>query len=168
MLFRSCINPCYIPLAKKHLEGKVAICTVIGFPLGANSCESKVFEAKNAITLGAQEVDMVINIGFVKSGNFAAVEDEIREIKNAVGDKILKVIIETCLLTDEEKVKMCHVVEAAGADFIKTSTGFSKAGATPEDIALFYRELCGRIKIKAAGGIKTREDMENFLSLGEI
>lgn len=161
-----CINPCYIPLAKEYLADRVAICTVIGFPLGANTTENKIAEAKNAIALGAVEVDMVANIGFIKSGEFALVEEEIRRIKEAVGNKILKVIIETCLLTDEEKVKMCHVVEAAGADFIKTSTGFSKAGATPEDIALFYREIGGRVKIKAAGGIKSREDMERFVSLG--
>jgi len=161
-----CINPCYIPYAKEVLKGRVPICTVIGFPLGAMTTAAKVFEAKNAIELGAEEVDMVINIGALKDKRYDYVEDEIRQIKEAVGDHILKVIIETCLLTDEEKAVMCRIVADAGADYIKTSTGFSTGGATYDDIALFAKETNGRIKIKAAGGIRTYEDMEKFLELG--
>lgn len=161
-----CINPRYIPLAVSILGDKIPVCTVIGFPLGAMSLEAKVFEAKDAVAKGAKEIDMVISVGDVKDGKFDAIEAEIKSVKNAVGNLILKVIIETCLLTDDEKRRLCHVVTDAGADYIKTSTGFSTGGATPHDIKLFASELNGRIKIKAAGGIKTREDMELFLNLG--
>ncbi|HWP51926.1 MAG TPA: deoxyribose-phosphate aldolase [Clostridia bacterium] len=161
-----CINPRYVPLAVSVLEGKIPICTVIGFPLGAMTTEAKVFEAKDAVLKGADEIDMVIAIGDLKDKKFEAIEDEIRTVKSAIGNRILKVIIETCLLTEEEKRSMCHIVERAGADYIKTSTGFSSGGATAADIALFAKETQGRIKIKAAGGIKTCDDMLTFLSLG--
>lgn len=161
-----CINPRYIPLAVSILQGKIPVCTVIGFPLGAMTTEAKVLEAHDAITKGADEIDMVISIGDLKDKKLKAIEAEIRAVKEAVGNHILKVIVETCLLTDEEKRLMCHVVEKAGADYIKTSTGFSWDGATKADIALFAQETQGRIKIKAAGGIKTYNDMLTFLSLG--
>jgi deoxyribose-phosphate aldolase len=161
-----CINPTYVKQAAEYLKGKIAVCTVIGFPLGANTTEIKVSEAKDAIVNGASEIDMVINIGHLKSGETKYVEDEIRSIKQAIGDRILKVIIETCLLTQSEKETMCELVVNAGADYIKTSTGFSTAGATFEDVELFARCLKGRAKIKAAGGIRSVEDMEKFIALG--
>ncbi len=162
-----CINPGFIKTAKKALGGSgVKVCTVIGFPLGAMTTEAKVFEAKDAVSKGADEVDMVINISRAKDGRFDYVEDEIRQIKKAVGDKILKVIIEACLLTDDEKVAMCHRVCSAGADYIKTSTGFSTGGATFHDVELFAKHCRGKCRIKAAGGIRTREDMEKFIELG--
>lgn len=161
-----CINPSYVKQAVEYLQGKVPVCTVIGFPLGATPTEVKVFEAKNAIENGAKEVDMVINIGALKSGNVELVKEEIAQIKKAVGNNILKVIIETCLLTQQEKETMCDVVCEAGADYIKTSTGFSTSGATFEDIELFNRCVKGRCKIKAAGGIRSKEDMEKFIALG--
>ena len=161
-----CINPKFIPLAVSVLGDKIPVCTVIGFPLGAMTLEAKVFEARDAIAKGAREIDMVISIGDVKDGKFDNVKAEIAAVKNAIGNHILKVIIETCLLTDDEKRRLCHIVEEAGADYIKTSTGFSTGGATPHDIELFTKEIGGKIKIKAAGGIKTREDMELFLKLG--
>lgn len=161
-----CIHPRYIPLAASILQGKIAICTVIGFPLGAMTTEAKVFETTDAIAKGADEIDMVISIGDALEGKFDEIEQEIRAVKAACGKRILKVIIETCLLNDAQKAKLCHVVEAAGADYIKTSTGFSTGGATFADIALFARETQGRIKIKAAGGIKSCEDMQKFLDLG--
>lgn len=161
-----CINPCYIEYAVGILEDKIPVCTVIGFPLGAMTTEAKVFEAKDAVEKGAKEVDMVINIGKAKDGDFAYIENEIRQIKQAVGDHVLKVIIETCLLTDEEKIRLCHRVVNAGADFIKTSTGFSTGGATFHDVELFAENCKGGCKIKAAGGIRTREDMEKFIALG--
>ncbi|MBP1556450.1 MAG: deoxyribose-phosphate aldolase [Oscillospiraceae bacterium] len=166
-----CINPRFIPLAVSILGDRVPVCTVIGFPLGAMSTAAKVFEAKNAVEMGAKEVDMVVSIGDVKAGDFDAVTKEIAAIKEAVGDNILKVIIETCLLTDDEKRKLCHCVADAGAEYIKTSTGFSTAGANEHDIALFAEEINGseingKIKIKAAGGIKSVDDMNNFLALG--
>lgn len=161
-----CINPSYVKQAVEYLQGKVPVCTVIGFPLGATSTEVKVFEAKNAIENGAKEVDMVINIGALKSGNIELVKEEIAQIKKAIGSNILKVIIETCLLTQQEKEIMCDVVCEAGADYIKTSTGFSTSGATFEDIELFNRCVKGRCKIKAAGGIRSKEDMEKFIELG--
>ncbi len=161
-----CINPAYIEYAKEIMGNKIPICTVIGFPLGAMTTESKIFEAKDAIKKGASEVDMVINISKAKDGEFDYITDEIRQIKNAVGDKVLKVIIETCLLNDEEKIALCHCVTDAGADFIKTSTGFSTGGATFHDIELFAKHCDGKCKIKAAGGIRTREDMEKFIALG--
>ncbi len=161
-----CINPGFIEYAVGVLGDKVPVCTVIGFPLGAMTTEAKIFEAKDAVAKGAQEVDMVINISRAKDHDFDYIENEIRLIKQAVGDKILKVIIETCLLTDEEKIAICHCVTNAGADFIKTSTGFSTAGATFHDVELFATHCEGKCKIKAAGGIRTREDMEKFIALG--
>lgn len=161
-----CINPSYVKQAADYLQGRIPVCTVVGFPLGATPTEVKVFEAKNAIENGASEIDMVINIGALKSGNVDLVRDEIRAIKQAIGTHILKVIIETCLLTEQEKELMCDVVCEAGADYIKTSTGFSIAGATFADIELFARCVKGRCKIKAAGGIRSVEDMEKFIALG--
>ena len=161
-----CINPCYIEYAVGIFGDKIPVCTVIGFPLGAMTTRAKVFEAKDAVEKGAKEVDMVINIGKAKDGDFAYIEDEIRQIKQAVGDHVLKVIIETCLLTDEEKIRLCRRVVNAGADFIKTSTGFSTGGATFHDVELFAENCKGGCKIKAAGGIRTREDMEKFIALG--
>ena len=161
-----CINPSYVKQAADYLQGRIPVCTVVGFPLGATPTEVQVFEAKNAIENGASEIDMVINIGALKSGNVDLVRDEIRAIKQAIGTHILKVIIETCLLTEQEKELMCDVVCEAGADYIKTSTGFSTAGATFADIELFARCVKGRCKIKAAGGIRSVEDMEKFIALG--
>ena len=161
-----CINPCYVRQAAEYLAGRVPVCTVIGFPLGATSTQAKIEETKQAMLDGAQEFDMVINIGALKAGELDDVEQEIRALKQTVGDKILKVIVETCLLTQEEKETMCEIVPRAGADFIKTSTGFSTGGATFEDIALFARCVKGRCRIKAAGGIRTVQDMEEFIRLG--
>ena len=161
-----CINTCYVKQAAEYLAGRVPVCCVVGFPLGAMDTASKAFEAKTAIENGAEEVDMVINIGRLKNGEYDAVREDIRAVKEAVGEKILKVIIETCLLTDAEKEKMCDIVCEAGADYIKTSTGFSTGGATFHDIELFVRCVRGRCKVKAAGGISTVEDMEKFLELG--
>ena len=146
-----CINPSYIEYAIQIMGDKIPVCTVIGFPLGAMTTAAKVFEAKDAVEKGAKEEDMVINIAKAKDGDFAYIENEIREIKQAIGNHILKVIIETCLLTEEEKIALCHCVVNAGADYIKTSTGFSTAGATFEDIALFAKHTNGGCKIKAAG-----------------
>ena len=161
-----CINTCYVKQAAEYLAGRLPVCCVVGFPLGAMDTASKAFEAKTAVENGASEVDMVINIGRLKNGEYDAVREDIAAVKRAVGDKVLKVIIETCLLTDAEKEKMCDIVPEAGADFIKTSTGFSTGGATFADIELFARCVKGRCKIKAAGGISTVEDMERFLDLG--
>lgn len=161
-----CIPPSFVKKAKEYLDGKVKICTVIGFPNGYNTTACKVFETKDALINGADEIDMVINIGWVKEKNYEAVKNEIMELKKACGSKILKVIIETCFLTQEEKIKMCEVVTEAGADYIKTSTGFGGAGATPEDIILFSQHIGKKIKIKAAGGISTLEDAERFVELG--
>ncbi|MDD3429648.1 MAG: deoxyribose-phosphate aldolase [Oscillospiraceae bacterium] len=161
-----CINPSFVKRAAEYLNGRVAVCTVIGFPLGATTTQAKCFEAKQAIENGAAECDMVIDIGALKAKDYDYVRADIAAVKHAVGDKILKVIIETCLLTDAEKEKMCDLVCEAGADFIKTSTGFSTAGATFDDIALFARCCKGRCKIKAAGGIRTVADMEKFIELG--
>lgn len=161
-----CINTCYVRQATEYMAGRVAVCCVVGFPLGAMDTESKCFEAKKAIENGASEVDMVINIGWLKNGQYDDVKNEIAAVKKAVGSHVLKVIIETCLLTDAEKEKMCDIVPEAGADYIKTSTGFSTGGATFADIELFARCVKGRCKIKAAGGISTVEDMEKFLALG--
>lgn len=161
-----CIPPSYVKQAKEYVGDKLAICTVIGFPNGYMTTEAKEFETKDALTKGADEIDMVINLGWVKDGKFDLVENEIRTLKAACGEKILKVIIETCLLTEEEKVKMCEVVTNSGADFIKTSTGFSTAGATFEDIALFAANIGPQVKMKAAGGISSFDDAEKFISLG--
>lgn len=161
-----CIPPCYVGEAKKYAGDKLAICTVIGFPNGYNSKEVKVFETKDAIQNGADEIDMVINIGDLKAKLYDKIQDEIVAIKKVCGNKILKVIIETCLLTDAEKIKMCEIVTNAKADYIKTSTGFSKAGATREDVALFKKHVGKDVKIKAAGGISSVKDAEDFVSLG--
>ena len=160
-----CIPPSYVSRAKEYAGDKMAICTVIGFPNGYHTTECKVFETEDAVRKGADEIDMVINVGDLKDKNYGAVLDEIKAIRRACEGKILKVIIETCLLTDEEKVKMCEIVSESGADYIKTSTGFAGGGATAHDIALFASNVKG-IKIKAAGGIKTIEDAEEFMSLG--
>lgn len=161
-----CIPPSFVKRAKDYVGDKMAVCTVIGFPNGYNTTEVKVFETKNAIENGADEIDMVINIGALKDKDYNFVEDEIRRIKEECGDKILKVIIETCLLTEEEKVKMCEIVTNAGADYIKTSTGFSTAGATFDDIKLFSEHIGEGIKMKAAGGISSLDDAEKFIELG--
>ena len=161
-----CIPPSFVKKAKEYMGDKMAVCTVIGFPNGYMTTETKEFETRNALENGADEIDMVINIGWVKDSLYDQVEDEIRRLKAVCGDKILKVIIETCLLTEEEKIRMCQVVTASGADYIKTSTGFSKAGATFEDIALFAAHVGEHVKIKAAGGISTLADAEHFLELG--
>lgn len=161
-----CINPTWVQKAAQYLGGKAAVCTVIGFPLGATSTQSKVFEAKQALSDGAAEFDMVINIGQLKGGDYGFVQKDIEAVRAAVPNSVLKVIIETCLLTEEEKAKMCDIVCDAGADYIKTSTGFSTAGATFEDIELFAKHVKGRCKIKAAGGIRTVADMRRFIELG--
>lgn len=161
-----CIPAAYVKQAKDYVQDKMAVCTVIGFPNGYATTACKEFETKDALANGADEIDMVINIGWVKDGKFDAVEEEIRTLKKACGSKILKVIIETCLLTEEEKIKMCQVVTNAGADYIKTSTGFSIAGATFEDVELFAKHVGADVKIKAAGGIASMADAEKFLSLG--
>lgn len=161
-----CIPAAYVKQAKDYVQDKMAVCTVIGFPNGYATTACKEFETKDALANGADEIDMVINIGWVKDGKFDAVEEEIRTLKKACGSKILKVIIETCLLTEEEKIKMCQVVTNAGADYIKTSTGFSTAGATFEDVELFAKHVGADVKIKAAGGIASMADAEKFLSLG--
>jgi len=161
-----CIPPSFVKRAKEYTKDRLAICTVVGFPNGYNTTAVKLFETEDALKNGADEIDMVINIGELKAKNYDYVEDEIRTLKKACGDKILKVIIETCLLDDEEKIKMCEIVTKAGADFIKTSTGFSKAGATFQDVELFRNHVGKDIKIKAAGGISSIEDAERFLELG--
>ena len=161
-----CIPPCYVKEAVEYANGKMPICTVIGFPNGYNSTEIKLIETKEALLKGAEEIDMVINVGGLKKGNTEYVLNEIKTLKQAVGNKILKVIIETCLLTEEEKITMCRLVTEAGADYIKTSTGFSKGGATFEDVALFAKYVGPNVKIKAAGGIHSLEDAQHFLDLG--
>ena len=161
-----CIPPSYIQRIHDTYGDQINICTVIGFPLGYSTTELKVFEVKDAISRGCNEVDMVINIGDVKNGEFAKVEEEIRALKEAAGDHILKVIVETCYLTEDEKIKLCQCVTNAGADYIKTSTGFGTGGATIEDIILFSEHIGPKVKMKAAGGVKTREDLEMFLAKG--
>lgn len=161
-----CIPPSYVKQAAEYVQGKMAVCTVIGFPNGYMTTKTKEFETKDAIADGASEIDMVINIGWLKDKKYDSIEEEIRTLKAACGEKILKVIIETCLLTEEEKIKMCEIVTAAGADYIKTSTGFSTAGATFADIELFAKHIGPEVKIKAAGGIASMDDAEKFLSLG--
>ena len=161
-----CIPASYVRQAKEYVGEKLAICTVIGFPNGYDTTAAKCFMATDAVDNGADEVDMVINLGWVKDGRYDAVEQEIAAIKKACKGKLLKVIIETCLLTDEEKVEMCHVVTRSGADYIKTSTGFSKAGATFHDVELFAANVGPNVKIKAAGGISSLEDAEKFIALG--
>lgn len=161
-----CIPPSYVKECSDYCNGKLKICTVIGFPNGYNTTACKVFETVDAVQNGADEIDMVINIGWLKDKRFDLLLNEIREIKKACGGKILKVIIETCLLTEEEKIEMCRIVTEAGADFIKTSTGFSTGGATFDDIKLFSQNIGENVKMKAAGGISSLDDAEKFLSLG--
>ena len=161
-----CIPPSFVKKAKEYVNEKMKVCTVIGFPNGYNTTDVKVFETSNAIQNGADEIDMVINIGMLKEKEYDAILNEINEIKKACGDKILKVIIETCLLTEEEKIKMCDIVSNSNADFIKTSTGFSTAGATIEDIKLYKKHIKNDKKIKAAGGISSFEDAERFIEEG--
>lgn len=162
-----CINPCYVELAKDYLKGTdVKVVTVIGFPLGANTTETKIFETIQAVKDGADEIDMVINLGDLMDKNYDNILSEITKIKSVCGERVLKVIIETCLLSEEQKIKMCEIVTKSGADFIKTSTGFSTGGATFEDIELFAKYVGENVKIKAAGGISSIADAEKFISLG--
>ncbi|MDY2936813.1 MAG: deoxyribose-phosphate aldolase [Fusicatenibacter sp.] len=161
-----CIPPGYVKQASEYVKGKITICTVIGFPNGYVTTKTKEFETKDALANGASEIDMVISIGWLKDRKYEQIEDEIRTLKLACGDNILKVIVETCLLTEEEKIKMCEIVTNAGADYIKTSTGFSKAGATFDDIRLFAEHVGPNVKIKAAGGISSLSDARKFLELG--
>ncbi|HIR13659.1 MAG TPA: deoxyribose-phosphate aldolase [Candidatus Choladousia intestinavium] len=161
-----CIPPAYVKRAKEYVGDRMAVCTVIGFPNGYSTTASKVFETRDAIENGADEIDMVIHVGALKNKDYDSVLNEIRQLKAVCGSKILKVIIETCLLTEEEKIKMCQLVTEAGADYIKTSTGFSTGGATFEDVALFAKHVGKEVKIKAAGGISSFEDGEKFLTLG--
>lgn len=161
-----CIPPCYVKQAAEYLGGRIPVCTVIGFPNGNHTTACKVFETQDAVKNGADEIDMVINVGMLKAKNDDYVLNEIREIKAACEGRILKVIIETCLLTDEEKIKMCGIVTASGADFIKTSTGFSTAGATFADIELFAKHIGAGVRMKAAGGISSIADAEKFMELG--
>lgn len=162
----ACIPPAFVARAKDYIGDKVKICTVIGFPNGYNTTAAKVFETEDAVRNGADEIDMVINIGELKAGNTVYVENEIKAVREACRGRILKVIIETCLLTDEEKITMCEIVTRTGADYIKTSTGFSSGGATFADIELFSKHIGGNVKMKAAGGIKSLDDAEKFIELG--
>ena len=161
-----CIPASFVKQAVEYVEGKLAICTVIGFPNGYATTAAKCFMASDAVDNGAEEVDMVINIGWAKEGKWAEITEEIAAIKRSCKGKLLKVIIETCLLTDEEKIALCKCVSDSGADYIKTSTGFSKAGATFHDVELFAQHVAPHVKIKAAGGISSLEDAEKFISLG--
>ena len=161
-----CIPASYVKQAKEYVGDRLPICTVIGFPNGYDTTAAKCFEAADAVKNGASEVDMVINIGWVKDGLYDKVLDEIRQIKAACGGKLLKVIIETCLLTDAEKIELCRVVSESGADYIKTSTGFGGGGATREDVALFKAHVAPHVKIKAAGGIADLNDARDFIALG--
>ena len=161
-----CIPPCFVKRASEYLGDDLKVCTVIGFPNGYSTTAVKVFETENALRHGADEIDMVINIGWVKEERWDRLEEEIKAVKQSCGGHILKVIIETCLLTDAEKIKMCEVVTAAGADYIKTSTGFSTAGATREDVKLFAQHVGPGVRIKAAGGISSLQDAEDFINLG--
>ena len=161
-----CIPPSYVKKAAEYVCGKLKICTVIGFPNGYNTTAVKCAETEGAVKNGADEIDMVINVGFVKDGDYRAVLDEIKAIKKACGGKLLKVIIETCLLTDEEKIKLCEVVSESGADYIKTSTGFSRGGATFHDVELMRKHSAPTLKVKAAGGISSLEDAEKMIELG--
>ncbi|MDY6062245.1 MAG: deoxyribose-phosphate aldolase [Erysipelotrichaceae bacterium] len=162
-----CVNPSYIPLCKELLKGSdVLVCTVIGFPLGQMSTKAKVFETSDAIAMGADEVDMVINIAKLKEKDHSYNVNEISEIKKACGDKTLKVIIETCLLNNEEKIDACHSIVEAGADFVKTSTGFSTSGATFEDVELLKKTVGDKALVKAAGGVKSHDDFLKMVELG--
>lgn len=165
--FSVCVNGAYVPLAAKELEGtEVAVAAVIGFPLGAMTKEAKVFEAKECVANGASEIDMVINVGLMKSGDYEAVGEEIRAIKEAIGDKVLKVILETCYLTDDEKRKACELSLAAKADFVKTSTGFGTGGATFEDVALMKEVVGDNAQIKASGGVRDFETAKKYIDMG--
>ncbi|HHT96309.1 MAG TPA: deoxyribose-phosphate aldolase [Clostridiales bacterium] len=161
-----CIPPSFVKEAKEYVLNKMRICTVIGFPNGYNTSKVKIFETKDAIENGADEIDMVINIGHLKDKKYDLILNEIREIKEVCGERILKVIIETCLLTDDEKIKMCKIISESGADYIKTSTGFSTNGATTSDIKIFAKNISENIKIKAAGGISSFDDAKTFIELG--
>ena len=161
-----CIPPCYVREAKEYVGDRLAICTVIGFPNGDSTTAVKCFETAEALREGADEIDMVIHVGDLKAGNDEKILEEIRAIKKVCGDKILKVIIETCLLTEDEKLRMCRIVTESGADYIKTSTGFSTAGATREDVALMRANVGEHVKVKAAGGIASLQDAEDFINLG--
>ena len=162
----ACIPPSYVKRAAEYVNGGLPICTVIGFPNGYSTTITKVFETKDAVADGASEIDMVLNIGFLKDRRYDEIEAEIRAVHEACGGRILKVIIETCLLTDEEKIKMCELVTKAGAEYIKTSTGFSKAGATFADVKLMKEHVGPGVKVKAAGGISSFDDAEKFIELG--
>ncbi len=161
-----CIPASYVKQAAEYAGGRVKICTVIGFPNGYSTMASKCFEAADAVQNGADEIDMVVNIGWVKDGKYDEVLEEIKDVKEACGGKLLKVIIETCLLTEEEKIELCRVVSESGAEFIKTSTGFAGGGATFEDVELMRKHCPPRMQVKAAGGISTLADAERFLELG--
>ena len=161
-----CIPPCYVKQAKEYVGDRLAICTVIGFPNGDSTTAVKCFETAEALREGADEIDMVIHVGDLKAGNDDKILEEIRAIKKVCGNKILKVIIETCLLTEDEKLRMCRIVTESGADYIKTSTGFSTAGATREDVALMRANVGAHVKVKAAGGIASLQDAEDFINLG--
>ena len=161
-----CIPASFVKQAKEYVGDKLKICTVIGFPNGYSTTAAKCFEAADAVGDGADEIDMVINIGWLKDGRYEDILDEIRQVKAACGGKLLKVIIETCLLSDEEKIKMCEIVSESGAEYIKTSTGFSTSGATAHDVELFAKHVTRGVKIKAAGGISSLEDAEEFIRLG--
>ena len=161
-----CIPPSYVKIAKEYVGDKLKICTVIGFPNGYNTTAVKCAETEDAVKNGADEIDMVINVGWVKDGEYALVLDEIKAIKKACGGKLLKVIIETCLLSDEEKIRLCQVVSESGADYIKTSTGFSTGGATFSDVELMRKHSAPALKVKAAGGISSIEDAEKMIELG--
>ena len=161
-----CIPPCYVKQAKEYVGDRLAICTVIGFPNGDSTTAVKCFETAEALREGADEIDMVIHVGDLKAGNDDKILEEIRAIKKVCGEKILKVIIETCLLNEDEKLRMCRIVTESGADYIKTSTGFSTAGATREDVALMRANVGAHVKVKAAGGIASLQDAEDFINLG--
>ncbi len=161
-----CIPPCFVKEAKDYVGNELKICTVTGFPNGYSTAKSKCFESNEAVKNGADEIDTVINVGDLKSSNYNKIKEELKAIKESVEGRILKVIIETCLLTEEEKTRMCHIVTEVGADFIKTSTGFSTGGATREDIILFSKNIGENVKIKAAGGISTLDDAIDFINLG--
>lgn len=162
----ACIPPSYVRKACEYVKGKIPICTVIGFPNGYNTTEVKVYETEDAIRNGAEEIDMVINIGHLKDKRYKEIEDEISKIHKACDGKILKVIIETCLLTEDEKIKMCEIVTKVGVEYIKTSTGFSVYGATFEDVKLMRKHIGENVKVKAAGGISSFDDAEKFMNLG--
>ncbi len=161
-----CIPPSYVKQAKEYVGSRLAVCTVVGFPNGYATTATKCFETTDAVENGADEIDMVINLGWVKDGKYAEILKEIQAVKQACQGNLLKVIVETCLLSEEEKVQLCQVVSESGAEFIKTSTGFSKAGATFRDVELFRQNVDRHVQIKAAGGIRTLEDAEKFIQLG--